>query len=231
MRDKHPHRRSGSKQESSDKMTVRFVCRKGNSVKTRHVSFGIFPCVKSTSLKEDAYMAINATFRHVEAEGKPSNKSKKGGAKGSVATMKESCTIGLCISRFLSKKICSTCIWKTGNRNTPSNSPMAPGAKFKTKFGKERVHSRGIIQKCAPHERSPCAPKSEERSHVETLIQERCARKAAWYLAKNIFKLKNSDKATFYVPGEVQGNAWRPPLQRDQRSDYPQSIQHQRCTS
>ena len=35
--------------------------------------------------------------------------------------------------------------------------------------------------------------------------QERCARKAAWDLASNIYKLKNSDKATFYIPGEVKG--------------------------
>ena len=47
----------------------------------------------------------------------------------------------------------------------------------------------------------------EDRSHEETLIQERCARKAAWDLAKNIYKLKNSDKATFYVPGEVKGKS------------------------
>ena len=34
--------------------------------------------------------------------------------------------------------------------------------------------------------------------------QERCARKAAWDLANNIYKLKNSDKTMFYVPGEVK---------------------------
>ena len=37
------------------------------------------------------------------------------------------------------------------------------------------------------------------------MIQERCARKAAWDLARNIYKLKNSDKTTFYIPGEVNG--------------------------
>ena len=41
-----------------------------------------------------------------------------------------------------------------------------------------------MIQKCAPHERGPCAPKFEERSHEETLHQEGCARRAAWALAK-----------------------------------------------
>ena len=33
---------------------------------------------------------------------------------------------------------------------------------------------------------------------------ERCARKAASELAKKNYKLKNSDKATFYIPGEVK---------------------------
>ena len=59
--------------------------------------------------------------------------------------------------------------------------------------------SRGIIQKCEPHERSPCAPRFEERSQEETLHQERRARRAAWDLAKNIDKLKNAEKATFDI--------------------------------
>ena len=37
-------------------------------------------------------------FRHVEAEEKPSKKSKKGGAKGSVALLKESTQLG-CVSQ------------------------------------------------------------------------------------------------------------------------------------
>ena len=57
---------------------------------------------------------------------------------------------------------------------------------------------------CAPHERSPCAPKVEERSHEETMHQGRCARKSAWDLAKNNKMLKNADKTTFCTPGEVK---------------------------
>ena len=56
--------------------------------------------------------------------------------------------------------------------------------------------SRGIIQKCGPRGRSPCAPRFDEMSKVETLLQERCARGAAWNLAKNIDKLKHADKAS-----------------------------------
>ena len=63
--------------------------------------------------------------------------------------------------------------------------------------------SRGIIQKCEPQERSPCAPKFGERSHEETLQQERCARRVARDLAENIYKLKNADKGTFYSPIEA----------------------------
>ena len=46
--------------------------------------------------------------------------------------------------------------------------------------------------------------KIENRPYEETSYQERCARKAAWDLAKNIHKLKNSNKTRFYVPGEVE---------------------------
>ena len=44
--------------------------------------------------------------------------------------------------------------------------------------------SRGIIQKCVPHERSPCAPRFEERSQDETSHPERCARRVAWDLGE-----------------------------------------------
>ena len=71
-------------------------------------------------------------------------------------------------------------------------------------FGSKQVPSRGMIQKCAPHERSPCAPKVEERSHEETLHQGRCARKSAWDLAKKNYMLKNADKTTFCTSGEAK---------------------------
>ena len=99
-------------------------------------------------------------------------------------------------------------------RKSILREPGKLGSKHTVQFSKDTWHqikirerkvpSRGIIQKCAPHERSPCAPKFEKISHEETLIQERCARKAAWDLAKNIHKLKNSDKTMFYVRGEVK---------------------------
>ena len=59
--------------------------------------------------------------------------------------------------------------------------------------------SLGKIQIKVPHQRSPYAVKFEDRSHEEeTERQQRCARSNAWNLAKNIYKLKDNDKATFY---------------------------------
>ena len=60
--------------------------------------------------------------------------------------------------------------------------------------------SLGKIQVKLPHQRSPYAMKFEERSQEETERQERCARGDAWRLAKNVFELKETDKATFFLP-------------------------------
>ena len=79
-----------------------------NIVITRHVIVGILPCGKITSLRQDAHMAKICHFRHVEADEKPSKESKKGGAKGPVALLKESVSTGLCVSRFSSEKVYST---------------------------------------------------------------------------------------------------------------------------
>ena len=53
-----------------------------------------------------------------------------------------------------------------------------------------------------PHQRSPFAMKFEDRSQEGTERQERCARGKAWNLAKNIYNLKEKDKAAFYFPAE-----------------------------
>ena len=62
--------------------------------------------------------------------------------------------------------------------------------------------SLGYICPGEPHERSPNAPKFEDRSQEETEWQERCAREAAWKLAKRVLKLKDHQRATFFSPSE-----------------------------
>ena len=62
--------------------------------------------------------------------------------------------------------------------------------------------SLGKLNVKVPHQRSPYAMKFEDKSHEETERQQRCARSKAWNLAKNIYKLKEKDKAAFYFPAE-----------------------------
>ena len=62
--------------------------------------------------------------------------------------------------------------------------------------------SLGYICPGEPHQRSPNAPKFEDRSLEETEWQEQGAREAAWKLAKNMLKLQEHERATFFSPSE-----------------------------
>ena len=62
--------------------------------------------------------------------------------------------------------------------------------------------SLGYICPGEPHQRSPNAPKFEDRSQEETEWQEQGAREAEWKLAKNVFKLKEQQRAAFFSPSE-----------------------------
>ena len=53
--------------------------------------------------------------------------------------------------------------------------------------------SLGLICPFGPHQRSPNAPKFEDRSQEETEWQEQGAREAAWKLAKSVLKLQGEE--------------------------------------
>ena len=81
--------------------------------------------------------------------------------------------------------------------------------------------SRGIIQKCAPHERSPCAPKFEERSHEVTSYQERC---------ENIYKLKMLKKLAQMCCVSQDPHSKKSVLRKDGQKGTNYKIQFSRCT-
>ena len=81
--------------------------------------------------------------------------------------------------------------------------------------------SLGYICPGEPHERSPNAPKFEDWSQEETEWQERCAREAAWRLAKNILKLKEKHKTTFSHLQRIGVYLRHQPL--NQRKETPES--------
>ena len=62
--------------------------------------------------------------------------------------------------------------------------------------------SLGYICPGEPHQRSPNAPKFQERSQEETERQEQGAREAAWKLAKSVLNSKEQERATFFSLSE-----------------------------
>ena len=84
-------------------------------------------------------------FRHVEAEGKPNIKSKKGSAKGSVANMEESTRLG-CLSQdsYPRKSI----LREKGKLGSKHAVKFSEGT-WHQKIGKETVHRQYYPKLCA----------------------------------------------------------------------------------
>ena len=97
------------------------------------------------------------------------------------------------------------------------------------------------IQVKLHHQRSPCAVKFEGRRQEKTERQERCACGKAWNLAKNIYKLKEKEKATFFSPTDewslpaastkkgggkrVCGGFWREHAHGQQERPHPAELE------
>ena len=121
--------------------------------------------------------------------------------KGPVALLKESIQLG-CVSQGSHPR--KSVLRKGRKLGSNHTIKFSKGMSHHIKIHERKGPSRGVIQKCEPHERNPCAPRFEERTQEETLHQERWAHRVAWNLAKNVYKLKNTDKATFYSPIEAR---------------------------
>ena len=83
------------------------------------------------------------------------------------------------------------------NQRVKFTKPVARHTKIR-----DQNPSLGFFCPGEPHERSPNAPKFENRSQEETEWQEQGAREAAWKLAKNVLKLKEHQRATFFSTPE-----------------------------
>ena len=97
-----------------------------------------------------------------------------------------------------------------GSRGNPMKKVLGPNRRIrlpslrfvKQVSGKRNDQRWEKINVKVPHQRSPHAMKFEDRSHEETERQQRRVRSKAWNLAKNIYKLKEKDKAAFQFPAE-----------------------------
>ena len=75
---------------------------------------------------------------------------------------------------------------------TPPKSILQKCTDMRKPIQRDQNPSLGYICPGEPHERSPNAPKFEDRSQEETEWQEQGAREAAWKLAKRVLKIKGA---------------------------------------
>jgi len=136
------------------------------------------------------------SYAHRQVDEQPSKRSKKNGDKNAVAMLKITRQLG-CVSQDMEPPKSSSILRKSSNIRKPIRC---------VQFTKAVLRHANIRDKnpCPgdPHQRNPNAPKFEDRSQEETEWQERCAREAAWRLAKNILILKEKNEAAFFLPSE-----------------------------
>ena len=92
-----PSQGSGNKEESSSDKRSEIPCR-FNKCKNPSCKFWDPPVCQNHKSERGCIYGDKFHFRHVEAEGKPSKRSKKGGAKGSGSILKESIQL-VCVSQ------------------------------------------------------------------------------------------------------------------------------------
>ena len=131
----------------------------------------------------------------------PSKKSKKNGDKSAVAMLKITRQLGSVFQDMEPPKS-TTILRKSANVLKPIRCVRFTEAVVRHANIRDQNPSLGMICPGDPHHRNPNAPKFEDRSQEETEWRERCAREAAWRLAKSVLKLKKKKRATSFSPSE-----------------------------
>ena len=158
------------------------------------------------------------SYAHRQVDEQPSKRSKKNGDKSAVAMLKKKehhhnratcCECLLtntrqlgCLLQDMEPPKSSSILRKSSDIRKPIRCVKFAKAAVRHADIRDQNPSLGITCPGEPHQRNPNHPKFEDRSQEETERQERCAREAAWRLAKSIQKFKERDRATFFSHSE-----------------------------
>ena len=165
------------------------------------VKNGIRPECLFYKSKSGCRFGEKCSYAHRQVEEQPSKRSRKNGDKSAVAMLKITRQLG-CVFQDMEPPKSSSILRKSSNKRKPMRCVKFTKAVVRHADIRDQNPSLGMICPGGPHQRNPNPPKSEDRSQEETEWQERCAREAAWRLAKSILKLKEKNKATFLSPSE-----------------------------
>ena len=162
-----------------------------------------------------------------QVDEQPSKRSKKNGDKSAVAMLKNnerhqrtgrlvldayssnSRQLG-CVMQDMDPPKSTTISRKSTNILKPIRCVLFTKAVLRHANIRDQIPSLGMICPGDSHQRNPNAPKFEDRSQEETEWQERCAREAAWKLAKKIKKRRKSDSILLTFGKLVSACAIRP---------------------
>ena len=189
---------------------TRMVAVLGRSARLHIVRFDTQPTKWSKSNNDKSAVALlkkgdwhereSVADRYHDRSGKPvQSRGKKLGRNSSKRQLSDARQLG-CVFQDMTPP-------KSLLRKSTDMPKTIQRVKFKeaiTRHTKIRDQNPSLRYICQgePHERSPNAPKFEDRSREETEWQELGAREAAWKLAKHVFKLKEHEKAAFFSSPE-----------------------------
>ena len=107
-----------------------------------------------------------------------------------------------CVFRDMEPPKSSSIFRKSSNMRKPIRRVKFTKAAACHAYIRDQNPSLGLICPGEPHQRSPNAPKFEDRSQEETEWQEQGARDAAWKLAKSVLKFKRKHSNNFFTFGK-----------------------------
>ena len=167
------------------------------------------------------------SYAHRLLEEQPCKRSKKNGDKNAVAMLKTTRQLG-CVFQDMEPPKSSSILRKSSNIRKRSRCVKFTKAVERHADIRHQNPSLGMICPGDPHQRNPSAPKFEDRSQEETEWQERCAREAAWRLAKSILKIKGEKRQHFCHLRKI-GACLRHHI-LNPRNENMLSIPERRCT-
>ena len=141
------------------------------------------------------------SYAHRQVGEHPCKKSERNGDRSAVAKVKNTRQLG-CVFQDMEPPKFSSISRKSSNILKPIQCVRFTKAVLRHANIPDQNPKLGMICPGDPHQPNPNAAKFEDRSQEETEGQERCAREAAWRLAKSILKLKEKNKAAFFSPSE-----------------------------
>ena len=165
------------------------------------VTHGILQSACSTNQKMDADYGKSPLMHTARLMNRLSKSLQKNGDTSAVAFLNITRQLG-CVIQDVEPPKSTTILRKSSKILKPIRCVRFTKAVLRHTKIRDQNPSLGYICPGEPHQRSPNAPKFEDRAQEETEWQEQGAREAAWKLAKSELKLKEHERATFFSPSE-----------------------------